>query len=66
MNSEAAMNHSLYSADRLTHLKIVVVGILCACFDCRRVCPCRATRSRHRAIGQGGRHHRDQRASTGT
>ena len=31
MNSEAAMNHSLYSADRRTHLKIVVVGILCAC-----------------------------------
>ena len=26
------MNHSLYSADRRTHLKIVVVGILCACF----------------------------------
>jgi len=24
------MNHSLYSADRSTHLKIVVVGILCA------------------------------------
>ena len=26
------MNHSLYSADRRTHLKTVVVGILCACF----------------------------------
>lgn len=26
------MNHSLYSADRNTHLKIVVVGLLCACF----------------------------------
>jgi hypothetical protein len=24
------MNHSLYSADRSTHLKIVVVGVLCA------------------------------------
>ena len=24
------MNHSLYGADRLTHLKIVVVGHLCA------------------------------------
>ena len=24
------MNHSLYSADRRTHLKIVVVGLLCA------------------------------------
>jgi len=24
------MNHSLYSADRGTHLKIVVVGLLCA------------------------------------
>jgi hypothetical protein len=24
------MNHSLYSADRSTHLKIVAVGILCA------------------------------------
>jgi len=24
------MNHSLYSADRSTHLKIVVVGLLCA------------------------------------
>jgi len=26
------MNHSIYSADRQTHLKIVVVGFLCACF----------------------------------
>ena len=26
------MNHSMYSADRQTHLKIVVVGLLCACF----------------------------------
>jgi len=25
------MNHSLYGADRNTHLKIVVVGLLCAC-----------------------------------
>jgi hypothetical protein len=24
------MNHSIYSADRATHLKIVVVGLLCA------------------------------------
>jgi hypothetical protein len=24
------MNHSIYSADRDTHLKIVVVGLLCA------------------------------------
>lgn len=24
------MNHSLYGADRSTHLKIVVVGFLCA------------------------------------
>ena len=24
------MNHSMYSADRRTHLKIVVIGILCA------------------------------------
>jgi len=24
------VNHSLYSADRGTHLKIVVVGLLCA------------------------------------
>jgi hypothetical protein len=30
--SEAAMNHSMYSADRETHLKIVVIGLLCACF----------------------------------
>jgi len=30
--SEAAMNHSIYSADRQTHLKIVVIGLLCACF----------------------------------
>jgi hypothetical protein len=29
-NRNAAMNHSLYSADRGTHLKIVVVGLLCA------------------------------------
>jgi hypothetical protein len=26
------MNHSLYSADAHTHLKIVVIGFLCACF----------------------------------
>ena len=26
----AAVNHSIYSADRTTHLKIVVVGLLCA------------------------------------
>jgi len=24
------MNHSMYGADRRTHLKIVVVGLLCA------------------------------------
>jgi hypothetical protein len=24
------MNHSMYSADRATHLKIVVIGLLCA------------------------------------
>jgi hypothetical protein len=24
------MNHSMYSADRRTHLKIVIVGLLCA------------------------------------
>ncbi len=24
------MNHSMYSADRNTHLKIVVIGLLCA------------------------------------
>ena len=24
------MNHSLYGADRRTHLKIVVIGLLCA------------------------------------
>ena len=24
------MNHSMYSADRVTHLKIVVIGIACA------------------------------------
>jgi hypothetical protein len=24
------MNHSIYSADRATHLKIVVIGLLCA------------------------------------
>jgi hypothetical protein len=27
---EVAMNHSMYSADRATHLKIVVIGIVCA------------------------------------
>ena len=27
---EDAMNHSMYSADRATHLKIVVIGLLCA------------------------------------
>jgi hypothetical protein len=26
------MNHSMYSADRVTHLKVVVVGFLCAFF----------------------------------
>jgi hypothetical protein len=29
-NREDAMNHSMYSADRRTHLKIVVIGLLCA------------------------------------
>ena len=24
------MNHSIYGADRATHLKIVVIGLLCA------------------------------------
>jgi hypothetical protein len=24
------MNHSMYSADRRTHLKIIVVGLVCA------------------------------------
>jgi hypothetical protein len=24
------VNHSMYSADRTTHLKIVVIGLLCA------------------------------------
>jgi hypothetical protein len=24
------MNHSMYSADRMTHLKIVVIGLICA------------------------------------
>jgi hypothetical protein len=24
------MNHSMYGADRATHLKIVVIGLLCA------------------------------------
>jgi hypothetical protein len=28
--SEGVMNHSMQSADRTTHLKIVVVGLLCA------------------------------------
>jgi hypothetical protein len=27
---EDAMNHSMYSADRGTHLKIVVIGLICA------------------------------------
>jgi hypothetical protein len=27
---EVAVNHSMYGADRGTHLKIVVVGLLCA------------------------------------
>jgi hypothetical protein len=29
-NPEGLMNHSMYSADRRTHLKIVVIGLLCA------------------------------------
>jgi hypothetical protein len=27
---ESVMNHSIYGADRRTHLKIIVVGLLCA------------------------------------
>jgi hypothetical protein len=27
---EDVMNHSMYSADRATHVKIVVIGLLCA------------------------------------
>jgi ABC-type proline/glycine betaine transport system permease subunit len=30
MAREDVMNHSMYSADRATHLKIVVIGLLCA------------------------------------
>jgi hypothetical protein len=30
VSRENAMNHSIYSADRATHLKIVVIGLLCA------------------------------------
>jgi ABC-type proline/glycine betaine transport system permease subunit len=30
MAREDAMTHSIYSADRATHLKIVVIGLLCA------------------------------------
>jgi hypothetical protein len=26
------MNHLIYSADRRTHLKIVAIGLVCACF----------------------------------
>jgi hypothetical protein len=26
------VNHSIYSADRRTHVKIVVLGLVCACF----------------------------------
>jgi len=29
-HSEVDMNHSMYGADRRTHLKIVVIGLLCA------------------------------------
>lgn len=29
-NTEVAMNHSMYGADYRTHLKIIVVGLLCA------------------------------------
>ncbi len=29
-NREDVVNHSMYSADRRTHLKIVVIGLLCA------------------------------------
>ena len=29
-NREDVMNHSMYGADRRTHLKIVVIGLLCA------------------------------------
>jgi hypothetical protein len=31
-NVEAVMNHSMHSADRATHLKVVTVGFLCAFF----------------------------------
>jgi hypothetical protein len=27
---EEGMNHSMYGADRATHLKIVVIGLICA------------------------------------
>lgn len=29
-SGQDTMNHSMYSADRRTHLKIVVIGLLCA------------------------------------
>jgi hypothetical protein len=28
--AEDGMNHSMYGADRATHLKIVVIGLICA------------------------------------
>ena len=48
------MNHSMYSADRGTHLKIVVIGLLCATLVAfiGIFAHVQRPRSRHRAAGQ--------------
>ena len=48
------MNHSMYSADRRTHLKILVVGFVCATLVAAVGIFARISqrsRSRHRAAG---------------
>ena len=61
------MNHSMYSADRATHLKIVVIGLLCATVVAvvgifahveQRY------RSRHRGAGQSRPADHDERAGS--
>ena len=48
------MNHSMYSADRGTHLKIVVIGLLCATVVAAVgiFAHVKQSRSRHRGAGQ--------------
>ena len=61
------MNHSIYSANRRTHLKIVLLGLLGAILVTvvGYIRACQRHRSRHCAAGQGQPLYNRERALTG-